>query len=627
MATASSPKPPPHPARRVARIYYGIAAACLLFGGCSVATAPTIGTAVAALAMWLLGGGALYLARYLQVGIELVQANNLAHDEILRGNVERAEAVLAPLLAKAKRGHTLRAVQIQRAAIALHRGDVEAAEALATAAIDAPGHPLSRRYEAQQIPSAHGLRALARAMRGDRAGAIADAERAEGDPHRAPDAVARARLARAMLEAKSDDTTRLAEIVRGFGRLREGLSARERGLLRAFERMTHVSRGSVYRHPAPKLAEAESAGLAAWVEKIAPRAASFVVERPLAAAAEAAVVEAPTAEGEARRKRSQAVGKTLAGRRPRVLVVLALWVVLVGLFVAIWQLLSPSTPVEAVADPQAAEPVSLGLTLAPLAVVATFVGLFAVLLRRGRAQEKELAEARLRVAIDDVAGAEAIYRRHSKSRMVAIAAQANLGLAQIHEERGDFHAAAVEAQEGITRASAMKGVTSDILLPDLVATRAFALAAGHEVDESLAELAELDRSYPTYPYRTRAMLRARIAQALARGDRARAAAIADERTAEMALTLRDELLCDLLVAWARGGSEDEREHLARALRERPETAAWVEALAPGLAADVARGARMRIGAEEPAIPDPADEADEEEAEDVDPAGSKGALLT
>lgn len=612
MAIATSPKPPPHPARRVARIYYGIAVACLLFGGCSVAVGPAAATIAGAAAMWLLGLGALYLARYIQLGIELVQANNLAHDEILRGNVDRAEAILAPLLAKAKRGHTLRAVQIQRAAIALHRGDAEAAEALATAAIDAPGHPLSRRYEAQQIPSARALRALARAMRGDPGGALSDAEAAERDPHRAPDAVARARLARAMLEAKSEDTTKLVELVRGFGRLREGLSARERGLLRAFERMTHVPRGSVYRHAAPKIAEAESAGLAAWVEKIAPRAASFVVERPLAAAAPVAVVEAPTAEGEARRKRSQEVGKTLAKRRPRALVVLALWVVLILLFVAIWQFLSPGSPAEVVtADPGAPEPTSLGLTLAPLGLVAAFVGLFAILLRRGGAQDKELAEARLRVATDDVAGAEAIYRRHTKSRMVAIAAQANLGLAQIHEERGDFHAAAVEAQEGVTRASAMKGVTSDILLPELIATRAFALAAGHEVEESLAELAELDRGYPTYPYRTRALLRARIAQALARGDRARAAAIVDERTAEMALTLRDELLCDLLVAWARGGSEDEREHLARSLRERPETAAWIEALAPGLAADVARGTRMRIA--EPATEEGQDRGEAAEA--------------
>src|SRR6185436_10560116 len=135
-------------------------------------------------------------------------------------------------------------------------------------------------------------------------------------------------------------------------------------------------------------------------------------------------------------------------------------------------------------------------------------------------------------ATGETAQAITLARAAVKTRLGAQAAAAHLVLAQLLEKQGDFHAAAAEAQAGIARSNVrgVKVAVSDILLPELIAARAFSLAADGEIAESVAETDYLARSFPAFPYRARALLRIQIAQALARKDFAKAAARARTRT-------------------------------------------------------------------------------------------------
>lgn len=578
------------------RIYYVFAALCAVSAPLVAMVSPPLVAVASGIPLLASAGLAFWLARWMGLNIEIVQVNNRAHDLITRGEVDAAEAMLAPLAARVSRGHLARAVALQRGAIALHRGDPSAATAHLTAAITYRPTLLSRRQEEQQIASAHALRAVAHAMLGERALAESDASAAESADARSPDAVARARLARAILDARSDRRSELAENLSGLGRLCESLSARERSLVRAFERMVRASAGSVYREPAPKVTDAEASGLAAWVSKIAPQAASFVgAER--AAVATSAWTEQATVAGEEQRKRAAAAARSFTPRRARRVV--ALWILLMAMFAVIYQIVSsqPAGAPEAAVAHDVLDATSW-LGLLPATVCALFVGVLFAAIRRGNRADRSLARARMCVASGELSAAEEIFRAESKSKAAAAAAAGGLGLSQLFEERGDFHAAAVEAQAGIARGMAVKAAISDILLPDLHAARAFALAAGGELDESVAETNALVRIFPSYPYKTRALLRIRLAQALARRDRAAAAAVADERTMEMALFLRDEILCDLLAAWSHGAPDEERARLLSSVRASPDLARWVDALAPGLVSDVERKVRVQVLAAE-----------------------------
>lgn len=593
MATPQ-PRDAPHPATRTVRIYYVFAAMCACAAPLVATVSPPLVAVISGIPLLASAGLAFWFARFVALNVEVVQVNNRAHDLISRGEVDAAEAMLAPLAARVSRGHLARAVSLQRGAIALHRGDPTAAARHLTAAISARSNLISRRQEQQQIASAYGLRAVAHAMLGERALAEADASAAESVDGRFPDALARARLARAILDAQSDRRAQLAENLSGFGRLYESLSARERSLVRAFERMVRASAGSVYREPAPKVADVDASGLAAWVSKIAPQAASFVGAERVASAT-GPWTEAPTQAGEEQRKRSAAAATTFKPKRGARLV--ALWVVLIGLFLAVYQLTTtqPAGTPEAAVVTELSNPVSW-IGLLPAAVCALFVAMVAVAIRRGNRADRALARARHLVASGELGAAEEIYRAESKSAAAAAAAAGELGLSRLFEERSDFHAAAVEAQAGVAKAAMVKAVVSDILLPDLHAARAFALAAEGEVDESVAETAALVRDFPSYPYKTTALLRIRLAQALARKDRAAAAAVADERTMEMALLLRDEILCDLLAAWSHGAPDEERARLLSAVRASPDLGRWIDALAPGLVSDVERKVRVSAAA-------------------------------
>jgi hypothetical protein len=183
-----------------------------------------------------------------------------------------------------------------------------------------------------------------------------------------------------------------------------------------------------------------------------------------------------------------------------------------------------------------------------------------------------------------------------------VAAQAWLMLADRAERRGDFTAALERATSGLARLSSHQDRTAaDIVYPDLLSLRAFALAACGRAEESNAELAALG---PAYPHFSRAVFRARLVTLTRSGNGRGAAAWVDQGEADLPLSVREELLADLVRASVHpeqaGAGEIQR--LKDELAALPEAKTWIRTVAPGLL-EAFEGAtvadmRMRIEAEE-----------------------------
>ena len=137
--------------------------------------------------------------------------NNLAYERLTRGHVSEAEELLARIPARLQtKGALARAVGVQRAMIALYRGDAEAAVAAATTATSRPYEFLDRDRQRMQDASAYALRALAHASLGREAEARADADRVDRSDMTTPEAIARAALARALVVSRTEGASGLA---------------------------------------------------------------------------------------------------------------------------------------------------------------------------------------------------------------------------------------------------------------------------------------------------------------------------------------------------------------------------------------------------------------------------------
>ena len=145
--------------------------------------------------------------------------------------------------------------------------------------------------------------------------------------------------------ARGDDGEALARhLTANASLVLEHGTPRERALFRALRRMTRSAKRSVYREP-DRPREGTPSRLATWVEAIAHDAAAFVDgetnERPNAPPieewpplSEAAPSDIPALE---RARRSGAGSKGRASWKR----VLFLWTVLIVMFVAIWEFLTP----------------------------------------------------------------------------------------------------------------------------------------------------------------------------------------------------------------------------------------------------------------------------------------------
>jgi hypothetical protein len=213
-------------------------------------------------------------------------------------------------------------------------------------------------------------------------------------------------------------------------------------------------------------------------------------------------------------------------------------------------------------------------------VVAFAIGL-PIVSRRQRRGLEELAEAGRAVACGELDRATKLLEPLRGDRNALIGAQAGLLLARVLEIRADFAAALREcdAASGRIAGPLFAASTHDILAPSLVSERAFVLAALGRDREADAELARLEREFPSFAYAPMSLFRTRMVLAARRGDLEAARRIARTRI-DIAVSAYDDLLADLVLAAE--ADDDERSELLGTMRELPNAEAWLRVVAPGL---------------------------------------------
>ncbi|HEY8074591.1 MAG TPA: hypothetical protein VIF62_10780, partial [Labilithrix sp.] len=357
-----------------------------------------------------------------------------------------------------------------------------------------------------------------------------------------------------------------------------------------------------------KLEEPRPRGrVAELIAQIAPDAASFADDRDELAGPAAHALEAPVEDPRAMQAiaagRAAAVAKTPTKSRAKR--TLALWGVLVVMFVAMWQFLTPTTASSPKHHVHADD--ATDVTWVVLYLPAVFLGTLAVAIAfslvRQRRLTKRLVQAARAAALGDVATARAAYSTIANDRIPSVAGAAQLELAKLAARDADFATAIAACERGITRIAAnatSRATTADILLPSLFGELAVAKASCGRAAEAETELAMLMKNHPMFALLASMHLRVRLVRAARAGDFAACAAIARERTNEMPMPRREELLGDLAIAAKSGASEDERWRLADEMGDLS-VAKWIDAVAPGLRDAALASTRARIAHAEEAV--------------------------
>jgi hypothetical protein len=604
------PDLPQHPAVRQSLTFFVMGAMMLVGGGVTLSSP---GGWVATPLFFGLGAGLLSLGRFVRKSGPAAQAINLAHNLSTAGRIAEAEERYAELDATISLRYLRRVIAVNRAWIALRRGDLERAVAFAGEAIDRPVQWISRRNERCNIVEARGLRAVALASLGDASGAEQDIAAILASPLATPSALARAELARALLLEQAGDRAVLgAHLAKHRRLLREHTHPRERAIVRAYQRMLEAQATSVYRHGAPREpAPRDEPALSDWVAKLAPGAASFVpaeTTRSTASSEAPRARAAPDAIAAARARFDRKGSNDERGAKA-----LGLWTLLIVLFLAVWQFLTPQrsvpTHVRAPAPmhgPMRADPSLLGI-LIPVLLGLFFGGLLLLFARQKRARSPQLSTAQAALARGDEETALAMLTALS-SGPALVAGPALLTLATERERSGDLRSAQALCERGIARAQQIAAAASDILLPALFAEHALILAARGESGEAAAELALIEERHPSFAYLDAARFRITLVDAARRGDFTSAAQIA-AKSADLPLTVRDELLADIVRVLADADSRGEVERLRKELRTDAVSRAWIEKVAPSVLS-----AFEHTGSDARAVEAPSDSDEEAERE-------------
>jgi hypothetical protein len=598
-------RPKTHPFHQTAtrQLAFGVAfvalgaLAIVLVGGALVGLGVSVAT---------IGGALAYLGVLGRRQTAAVLLNNEAVDLIARGRIADAEALLDAVPTRA--GNVRRAVGIQRALIALRRADAPAAEAQANDVLAIPMGVLTREEEAAQNTLALASRGLARAMMGRGTDALDDIGAVRAAENASPEALARAAVAQATVFAKSDDRASLARCLREARPLLEHASVRERALLRAYRRMLQAPSGGVYREAArPTETAREEPLLGEWVAKIVPQAAAFVPEAERAPQTNPLDASAP--ESLSVTAGSAAIQRDAAKRSRRRMAgpAFLVWAILIGLFLGIWRFVAPEPTRDTIADASshATSPLALNLvgSVFGALVVALFVGRVYAEIRRTRRSNAALRQALRALALGDHVTGSRFLTALTINAPASIAAAAHLQLSMFEERACDMRAALWHCDTGLTKISrnaAVRALNSDILVPELIAQRAFLLAALNRDQQATAEIAALARDFPTFAFMTRSVLRVRIAQALRKIDLKSAVALARDRTPELPLSRRDEMLADTVLALSGGRLvEGEVERIISELGEDPVLGRWIDYMAPGARRELATRSRARVRIESP----------------------------
>ena len=528
---------------------------------------------------------------------------NSAFNLIGLGRLRDASEILDEVELRIRDAWALRLVDIQRAIIAIRRGDMAPAEVLLTSAIERPVEAFARDNALYQLEGARALRAFVRAALGKHEEARADiAEVLRGNP--TEDASARVTLSEAMILEQQGKREELRLLLTEKSTLLlEHTHPRERAIVRAFQRMVRSSKASVYRRAEPRRekTEGEEPMLADWVAKVAPGAATFV--RSSRSADQTATVvpaEAVAQPSEAAIRANQAAKKPVKKRTAGwVLGGAAASAAMIGAIASLARQLEHTGIADAGFVPVDGEDWLRYTVVALVLMLPATYALVRGLKWLGRARAERSARSGAKRRSTSQPSREQLSAL-AESQSPVIAAQAWLMLADRAERRGDFVATLDATTRGLARLSDPRDrMAADIVYPDLLSLRAFALAANGRAEESNAELAMLG---PSYPHFSRAVFRARLVTLARAGNARGAAAWVEQGEADLPLSVREELLADLVRAAVHpeqaGAGEIQR--LKDELASMPEVKSWVRTIAPGLL-ETFEGAgitdtRMRIDA-------------------------------
>ncbi|MEZ4313103.1 MAG: hypothetical protein R3F14_34210 [Polyangiaceae bacterium] len=628
-STAPVPQSGFKPLRELYRRYVLIGAGALGFGvlwpifsGASYAWFMTsvlgaFGACFLALGIWGSRVGAA--APVLSTSLNLLQAGKLAE----------ASALLETIEHKPVPGIAI-SCHIQRAMIALRVGDLGAAIEHSTAVVDAPPRLLFRSIHEVQRGSAFGMRAWARAAKGDLDLAMEDVALARKSGVPTPEALARASLAEAIVLEKRGDRAELGALLRRDRKLLlGGLDVRERAIVRAMQRMLKAPPRSVYRTAAelkPQEIDQEPT-ISEWLGRVAPELSAFA-PRP-GAPVSVGAVSAPAEPVPSK----EAVAQVSEARRPaksrKAWKVLALWAVLVTMFIAIWEFLQPAKyarPRLHAPPPPPPDPGGPLTLLWGVGLAALLVGMFVLLIRRNQAQTRTLHRLASAIATGDDVDDELAEAANSQQDLTA--AQAELLRASVADRRGNLAQgiAHIDAARARLRTEGTQAAAAGMLAPALTGARAYMLAGLRRRDEALAELAHLPEDY-LFLDRTRFVVR--LVALLAEGDLEGAGLLVEATSPELSIGPRDELLRDLVRAATSpsGAGMIEIARLRDELRDDDESRRWIETVAPSLLARF-HEATTSDALDERAGGDSEDEragGDSEEDEAGDAADETGAI--
>jgi len=585
----------PHPGRRLFLTYATLgalatAAGLAMFGVLSGPAMVATGALYCAIGVWFFGVGAYGVAAG-----SAVQAVNASLNLIGQGRLREAEALLDTVRSSRVR-NVQRVALVQRALIALRRGALDDALLAASAATRVPVGFMNQVHAVAQRSNAHGIRAIVRASSGDAEGARADIEEVRRDPSAPPQGLARAALAEALLLEKAGDRGALSALLRGERRLLlDATEPRERAIVRGLQRLVKAPTTSVYRTqaaPATVDAAVEEPALADWVLAVAPGVAPFVraptepARAPAPPRGPAELVPDEASRSAILADRTRAARAATRAAAPKQYAWAAVLVAAVVGLSAAFHRFATLADVPPEHYDEAFQPGQRAITV--LAVMVSCLLSLAVVrvaarVRRARSETRDLTRIATQMLRGEHDSAARDLEPLTRSTNAYVGAQAELLRAQLADRRGDFAAALARCDAALGRLSryATRVLATDLLLPEIGATRASALAALGRAGEATAEIAALP---PAFPYLARARFRTELISLARRGDFAAAAETAARAPADLPIGPRDELLRDLVRATAQpetaGGGEIER--LREELRSDPEERAWIEHVAPGL---------------------------------------------
>lgn len=579
------PALPVHPYRKIAERQTRVGAVAIGAAAClGLLAAGTGMLAIVPLAglIGLAGASLVYLSSYSKSQCDAVLARGIAVDLAGRGELDAAEAILADV--RVQENGAWRMITVQRAQLALERAEPDAADAHATAALTRPIGGLVRDVQRMQNAHAHALRAVARAALGKDTDALADVAVVRASDASMPEVLALAAVAEQVVLSRRGDLVALGASLAAARPLFEMTPSRERALVRAFRRLVAAKQTSAYREPgrvddAPRSQPAPDG----WAARIAPEARAFLPETERRERTAVPDVTQPTstpvAAGSSAIAREGSRTPSNAGRGPLFAICAAL--AIFGFVLVVWQLLSrtPTSP-----DASTAVVCILGGAV----VLGLFFARIARVVARDATARGAVLHARRVLATGDEASAERLFAALARSSLPATAAEAQLELALIAEHRADLRATLEHCDAALATLARSPGGGAghtDLLLPRLVAERAFALAALGRSQQADAELAALATTYPTYAHLTAAIFRTRLLSALRGLSTAAATELARERTPQLALSVHDEAMADAVLALESGNPRE----LARLHEELadPALARWLDYMVPGAREQIA----------------------------------------